>query len=99
MKLILEMNYKVYLMIFSFAFFAGCEKTEILLLCKKEINGENDEYYLVKNPSKEIEVFKQQMFEYNADLKKSKKFGSRTFLKVHENNIIDIVFSEKIDYA
>lgn len=86
--------------LFSFAIlFSGCNKTEIDLLCKKDnVDGKFEEVYLIKNYPKKEEKLNELLNEFNQDLKTNEKFGTRTFVKEHDNSASDFALGDQIDY-
>ena len=84
---------------FIITFFVSCDKPQIELLCRKHKNEKFTEIYLVKNRPHDPQKLQQLMHEFNNDLKDSRQYGQRIFLKPHENGILGIVFNDIIDYS
>lgn len=67
----------------------GCQKPEIKLICNKSNNEGFDEVYLIKNLPNDSNEVRKLLVVFNRDLDTMNRYGSRCFVKQHEQGWFD----------
>lgn len=90
---------KILLIISTILSFSACKQVEVNLLCSEEKDNRFDEVYLIEKAPKSKDDLQKFIYEYNSDMDTLKQYGTRLFLKEHQNYMFDYIFNETIDYS